>query len=134
MINTPLVQTALPTLLAVGFGGALGAIARYLISVWTIQRFSNGFPLGTLLVNAIGAFLIGILFVFISERAIIAAQWRPLLVVGLLGSLTTFSTFSIETVTMLQQGQWISAIAYIVGSVIICLALTWAGIELARLI
>ncbi len=98
-----------------------------------MARFDVGFWLGTLLVNAIGALLIGVLFVLISEKAVVAAHWRPLLVVGLLGSLTTFSTFSLELVTMLQQGAIGPAIAYILASVLICVTLTWAGIELARL-
>ena len=127
-------STSIATLLAVGLGGAVGAIARYLLSVWTLQRFDSAFPIGTLLVNAIGALLIGVLFVLISEKAILAAHWRPLLVVGLLGSLTTFSTFSLELVSYLQQGAWSIAVAYILASVIICVALTWVGISLGRLL
>ncbi|MDB4456343.1 fluoride efflux transporter CrcB [bacterium] len=122
--------------MAVGLGGALGAIFRYAISLWAIQRFEALLPtaalIGTLIANAVGAFLIGVLFVVITEKGIIAESWRPFLVVGFLGALTTFSTFSIETVGLLQQGEWLSAMVYILGSVIICLLLTWAGIELAR--
>ena len=133
LTTVTLFQATLPSLLAVALGGSLGAVLRYLISLWTMARFDVGFWLGTLLVNAIGALLIGVLFVLISEKAVVAAHWRPLLVVGLLGSLTTFSTFSLELVTMLQQGAIGPAIAYILASVLICVTLTWAGIELARL-
>lgn len=88
--------------------------------------------MGTLIANAIGALLIGVLFVVITEKGIIAESWRPLLVVGFLGALTTFSTFSLEAVGLLQQGEWPTAMVYILASVIICMLLTWAGIELAR--
>ncbi|MDG1292802.1 MAG: fluoride efflux transporter CrcB [Pseudomonadales bacterium] len=131
-----MIQATYTTFMAVGLGGALGAIVRYAISLWAIQRFEALLPtaalIGTLIANAVGAFLIGVLFVVITEKGIIAASWRPLLVVGFLGALTTFSTFSIETVGLLQQGEWLSAMVYVLGSVIICLLLTWAGIELAR--
>ena len=131
-----MIQATYTTFMAVGLGGALGAIVRYAISLWAIQRFEALLPtaalIGTLIANAVGAFLIGVLFVVITEKGIIAESWRPLLVVGFLGALTTFSTFSIETVGLLQQGEWLSAMVYVLGSVIICLLLTWAGIELAR--
>lgn len=131
-----MIQATYTTFMAVGLGGALGAIVRYAISLWAIQRFEALLPtaalIGTLIANAVGAFLIGVLFVVITEKGIITESWRPLLVVGFLGALTTFSTFSIETVGLLQQGEWLSAMVYVLGSVIICLLLTWAGIELAR--
>jgi len=122
--------------MAVGLGGALGAMFRYAISLWAVQRFEALMPtaalIGTLIANAVGALLIGVLFVVITEKGLIAESWRPLLVVGFLGALTTFSTFSLETVGLLQQGEWLSAMVYVLSSVIICLFLTWAGIELAR--
>ena len=131
-----MIQATYATFMAVGLGGALGAMFRYAISLWAVQRFEALVPtaalLGTLIANAVGALLIGILFVAITEKGLIAESWRPLLVVGFLGALTTFSTFSLETVGLLQQGEWLTAMVYVLGSVIICLFLTWAGIELAR--
>jgi len=130
------IQATYATFMAVGLGGALGAMLRYAISLWTVQRFEALVPtaalLGTLIANAVGALLIGVLFVVITEKGLIVESWRPLLVVGFLGALTTFSTFSLETVGLLQQGEWLSAMVYILSSVIICLFLTWVGIELAR--
>ena len=131
-----MIQATYATFMAVGLGGALGAMLRYAISLWAVQRFEALMPtaalIGTLIANAVGALLIGVLFVVITEKGLIAESWRPLLVVGFLGALTTFSTFSLETVGLLQQGEWLSAMVYVLGSVIICLFLTWAGIELAR--
>lgn len=131
-----MIQTTFSTFMVIGFGGALGAMLRFAIGIWAVQRFESLLPtaalLGTLIANALGALLIGVLFVVITEKGLIAESWRPLLVVGFLGALTTFSTFSIETVALLQQGEWLTAMVYVLGSVIICLSLTWAGIELAR--
>lgn len=120
----------------IGLGGALGAMLRFAIAIWAVQRFEALLPtaalLGTLLANALGALLIGVLFVVITEKGLIAESWRPLLIVGFLGALTTFSTFSLEALGLLQQGEWLTAMVYMLGSVIICLFLTWVGIELAR--
>lgn len=131
-----MIQATYATFIAVGLGGALGAMFRYAISLWSVQRLEALMPsaalVGTLIANAFGAFLIGVLFVVITEKGLIAESWRPLLVVGFLGALTTFSTFSLEAVGLLQQGEWLTAMVYVLGSVIICLFLTWAGIELAR--
>lgn len=131
-----MIQATYAMFMAVGLGGALGAMLRYAISLWAVQRFEALMPtaalIGTLMANAVGALLIGVLFVVITEKGLIAESWRPLLVVGFLGALTTFSTFSLETVGLLQQGEWLSAMVYVLSSVIICLFLTWAGIELAR--
>ena len=131
-----MIQATYATFMAVGLGGALGAMLRAAISLWAVQRFEALVPtaalLGTLIANALGALIIGVLFVAITEKGLIAESWRPLLVVGFLGALTTFSTFSLEAVGLLQQGEWLTAMVYVLGSVIICLFLTWAGIELAR--
>ena len=131
-----MIQTTFSTFMVIGLGGALGAMLRFAISVWAVQRFESFLPtaalLGTLLANAVGALLIGVLFVVITEKGLIAESWRPLLIVGFLGALTTFSTFSLEALGLLQQGEWLTAMVYVLGSVIICLSLTWAGIELAR--
>ncbi len=116
-------------LLAVALGGSLGAVIRYLVSTWSLQRFGDGFPWGTLAVNLIGAFFIGLLVGWISAREV-AEWWRPLLVVGLLGSLTTFSTFSLELLNFVQRGELGLGVIYLLVSVLFCVALTYIGFSL----
>ena len=94
------------TLVAVASGGAIGAILRYAISVWFVTNYSSSFPWPTLIANAIGALLIGILYVLIAEKGLVAVTWRPFLIIGLLGALTTFSSFSLETITLIEQAEW----------------------------
>ena len=131
-----MIHATYASFIAVALGGALGAMLRYAISLWSVQRLETLMPTaalaGTLIANAVGAFLIGVLFVVITEKGLITESWRPLLIVGFLGALTTFSTFSLEAVGLLQQGEWLTAMVYVLSSVIICLFLTWVGIELAR--
>ena len=121
------------TLVAVASGGAIGAILRYAISVWFVTNYSSGFPWPTLIANAIGALLIGILYVLIAEKGLVAVTWRPFLVIGLLGALTTFSSFSLETITLIEQAEWFLAVVYTLSSVLLCIMLTWLGIMLTRL-
>ena len=121
------------TLVAVASGGAIGAILRYAISFWFVTNYSSSFPWPTLIANAIGAFLIGILYVLIAEKGLVAVTWRPFLVIGLLGALTTFSSFSLETITLIEQAEWFLAIVYTLSSVLLCIMLTWLGIMLTRL-
>jgi fluoride exporter len=121
-------------LLAVAAGGATGAVLRWLLA-GAIQRFAGGaFPWGTFAVNAIGSFLLGFLFVWLIERSSAGELARLALTVGLLGALTTFSTYSLESVRLLQEGAFGMAAANVFGQVVICLVLTWLGIQLARAI
>ena len=121
------------TLVAVASGGAIGAILRYAISVWFVTNYSSSFPWPTLIANAIGALLIGILYVLIAEKDLVSITWRPFLVIGLLGALTTFSSFSLEAITLFEQAEWFLAIVYTLSSVLLCIMLTWLGIILTRL-
>lgn len=119
-------------ILAVAAGGAVGAVLRWLLS-GTIQRLVGGdFPWGTLAVNALGSFLIGFLFVWLVERSTAGELWRLALTVGMLGALTTFSTYSLESLRLLQGGSYGPAMGNIFGQLVICLPLTWLGIQLAR--
>ncbi len=120
------------TYIAIAFGGALGAVSRYWLHS-AVQRFNDsGFPLGTFAVNVLGSFLIGIFFVLLAEKAQIAEQWRPVIVVGFLGGLTTFSTFSLDALLLFEQGHYNTALFYIISSVALCLIAAFAGMQITR--
>jgi len=119
-------------LLFVGVGGFFGAIGRYLISGWVQKAFGGFFPYGTLGVNVLGSFLIGFLVLYFESH--IAPQYKALVITGFLGALTTFSTFSYETVAMLQDGNYPRALLSILLNVILSIGATVAGMGLfARL-
>ncbi len=119
---------------AVAIGGAAGAVLRWLMA-GSVQRLAGGaFPWGTLAVNALGSFLLGFLFVWLIERSTASELVRLALTVGLLGAFTTFSTYSLESIRLLQEGALGMAAANVIGQVVICLILTWLGIQLARFI
>lgn len=119
-------------LFLVAGGGAIGSVMRYIVAS-SVQTMTNtSFPFGTLTVNVIGSMVMGFLYVFIIERSSLSPEWRFLLLVGLLGGFTTFSSFSIETMNLLEQSEVIKALYNIVGSIVICLSATWLGIKLGR--
>ena len=120
-------------LLVVGAGSFLGGGFRYLLSQFIQSKTLITFPLGTLGVNIIGCLLIGIVFGII-ERGNMNPEWRLFLATGILGGFTTFSTFSLETVTMIRDGQSLSALAYVALSVVIGLAATFVGISVTRVL
>lgn len=119
--------------IAVMLGGALGSLARFWLSGW-LNNAEYRLPLGTLSANVIGSLLMGILFVLILEKARLSPEMRPLLMTGLLGGFTTFSTFSLETVSLIQEGHLGAALLYVLLSVVICLLALAAGLWLARLV
>lgn len=117
-------------LLFVAAGGALGAVARYGLSGW-VQSLSGGtFPWGTLVVNVLGCFLLGFVFRVLQLSALSPAI-RGAVTIGFLGAFTTFSTFGLETVGLLQDGRWARAAAYAGGSVAIGVVAVVAGLWLA---
>lgn len=122
------------TWLAIALGGAVGALSRYGLMNLVATMLGNRLPWGTLLVNISGSLLIGVLYVLVSEKMLLSADARALLVVGFLGAFTTFSTFSLDTILLIQQGWLVQAIAYMLASVMICVLATWLGMALARLL
>lgn len=114
-------------MLAIGAGGAVGAIIRYLVSRWTVLAWGSGFPWGTLLVNAVGAFLIGLLSVAMTSRFEVGAAPRAMILTGLLGALTTFSTFSFETLQLINSGEIGRGLLNIATNVSFSLLLVWLG-------
>ena len=113
------------TVLAVGTGGFFGAIFRYLLSTGVHRMAGVSFPYGTLLVNVLGSFLIGFLFLYFEET--VAPAQKALLVTGMLGALTTFSTFSLESVLILQDGLYLKAVLNIALNVILSIFATIGG-------
>lgn len=122
------------TYLAVAFGGALGAMSRYWVYS-TFQRASAGtFPWATLTVNVVGSFLIGIAFILITERMEMGPYWRGVVTVGFLGAFTTFSTFSMDVIGLIEQGNITNAFLYVLSSVLVCIIAAWLGLSLAKLL
>ena len=119
-------------LLMVGAGGAIGAIGRYLLSTWVYSLSGRAFPWGTLAVNLLGSLLMGFLSVWLLERMTVSTEMRALLMVGFLGAFTTFSTFSIETLLLLEQGAVARAGVNIAASVITCVFAAWMGTLIAK--
>ena len=119
-------------LVLIAIGGAFGAVFRYAASLGVYSLLGRGFPYGTLFVNVTGSLLMGLLSVLFLERYSIAPEWRAAILVGLLGSFTTFSTFSMETLALLEQGDISRASLNIVLSVVVCLLAVWAGVIIGR--
>ncbi len=120
-------------LLFIALGGASGAVLRYLVSIWVSSVWEGRLPLGTLMINLLGSFAIGIVFVLI-EKQHIHADWKGVLMVGLLGAFTTFSTFSLETVSLIEAGDYLHAVGYMFVSVLCCVGATAAAISLTRML
>ena len=120
------------TFVAVAVGGALGAVSRYSFGLVAFALIGNRFPWATLGVNVVGSFLIGLAAVLIGDRIVDGEFWRPLIIVGFLGAFTTFSAFSLDTLLLLQQGNYNTALAYMLGSVALCLGGTVSGMQLAK--
>ena len=118
------------TLIQVAAGGALGASARYLTLVGATRLFGLGFPWGTLIVNVVGSFLMGVLIVMLAERD--AMRFAPFLTVGLLGGFTTFSAFSLDAVTLVERGQVGAAAGYVGASVAVSITALMLGLWIAR--
>lgn len=119
-------------LLYVAIGGALGAVLRYQLAVWMVLLFGKEFPYATLLVNVIGSFALGLLFSLMEHGIIADIPWRTLVGIGLLGAFTTFSTFSLDTVLLFQQGATIKALVNVFLNVITCLVGVFAAMQLVN--
>lgn len=121
---TPLIQVAL--------GGAIGASARYLTGNAVARWLGHGFPAGTMVVNVLGSFLMGVLVVVLARKGGQAAA--PFLMTGLLGGFTTFSAFSLDAITLYERGQIAAASGYVIGSVVLSLVGLVAGLYIARVV
>lgn len=121
-------------LMAVAVGGAVGSVTRYLVSIWAAERLGAHFPYGTLVVNVVGCFIIGVFMTVTTERLIVSPYWRLLVSVGFLGGLTTFSSFGFETLRLIEDADFIPALYNVLLNVMLGLAATWLGMVAARLL
>ncbi len=120
--------------LVIALGAAFGANARYLVSLWALRHWGAAFPYGTLIVNVLGSFLIGFIMVLGTTRLALSETWRLLLVTGLLGGFTTFSSFSYEAYQLYVAGNLWSACLYLAGSVAFGLLALLLGVGVARML
>ena len=120
------------TLMFIAVGGAFGAMLRFLSQATVYELYGKTFPLGTLFVNVTGSFLMGLLSIFLVEKFNLGAEWHMAILVGVLGSFTTFSTFSIETLVLFEQGDVLKAMTNVMLSVVLCIGAVWAGAFLAK--
>jgi len=119
-------------LLYIALGSAIGGVGRYLLG-GVIQRLSGGtFPIGTLIINITGSFLLGLIYRYSADSAAITPEVRAMLTIGVCGGYTTFSSFSYESVRMMEDGQAARALAYVALSVGLCLCGTFLGIAAGR--
>ena len=118
------------TVLPVAIGGAIGATARYLTGVVAVRVMGPGFPWGTMTVNIVGSFLMGVIVICMAERS--GQRLSPFLVTGILGSYTTFSSFSLDALEIYERGQIGIAAVYVTASVLLSLAAIFAGLAVAR--
>lgn len=118
----------------VALGGSLGAVSRFMLSSWLNEVNTSAFPWGTYAVNVIGSCVFGVLFVLVFANQPGREELRLLVLVGFLGAFTTFSTFSFETVRLMESGLWLLALSNVLLSVITCVLGTWIGMGIARLL
>jgi len=120
---------ALQMYLAVAAGGALGTVARFFLSGVVANAFGETFPWGTLIINVTGSFVIGFFGTLTGPdgRVMVSGTIRQLVMVGICGGYTTFSSFSLQTLNLVEDGEWLYASGNVIGSVVLCLAFVWLG-------
>ncbi len=118
--------------LSVAIGGAAGSVLRHFVNLWTARWIGGGLPWGTLIVNVVGSFVLGVLVAALAARADLSPHWRALIGVGFCGGLTTFSAFSMDAVQLALRGAWAIAAGYVAVSVALSLGAFALGLAAAR--
>ena len=118
--------------LLIGLAGGLGAMARYLVTSAFMHLTGRGFPWGTFSVNVLGSALMGFLAVWLVARWQLPLEYRLAILTGFLGAFTTMSAFSVDTLALMERQQWVSAGAYAVGTIVLCLVAARGGMLLAE--
>ncbi len=121
-------------ILLIALAGSLGCLGRYWLGGWIARHFGESFPSGTLFVNLLGCFLIGLLYHLLEERLLVDPALRTAILIGFLGALTTFSSYSLQTMTLLRDGEFLLAGTYVAVSNVAGLALVWGGYQSARIL
>lgn len=116
----------------VAIGGAIGSVARYLVGVWGVKLAGPNFPWGTITVNVVGAFLIGLMVEMIARRFDASSEVRVFIVTGILGGFTTWSSFTLDAVVLFERGDLGLAAVYLLASLIVSFAAIFAGLALGR--
>lgn len=119
-------------LLLVALGGAIGSVCRYLVGVVTLRSFGPAFPWGTVTVNVVGAFAIGLLTEVIGRRFNASAELRLLIVTGILGGFTTWSSFTLDAMVLFEKGAIMASATYVIGSLVLSFTAVFAGLALGR--
>ncbi|EGQ7779358.1 fluoride efflux transporter CrcB [Vibrio parahaemolyticus] len=114
----------------IALGGAIGACSRYLVSEFCVLLFGRGFPYGTLTVNVVGSFIMGLLIAAFESEILATDPWRQVIGLGFLGALTTFSTFSMDNVLLMQQGAFFKMGLNILLNVVLSISAAWIGFQL----
>lgn len=120
------------TTLSIATGGAVGALFRFWVSNGVYAVLGRGFPYGTLAVNVLGSLVMGFLYVLFLERMSAGPELRGAVLIGMLGAFTTFSTFSIETLNLIEQADYLKAVLNMGISVLACMFAVWLGVTLGR--
>lgn len=119
------------TLVGIGAGGLLGACARHLFGLWIVSRLGVSSPVGTMIVNIAGSFLLALFLGWSMRQGALAPQVRLFVSVGFCGAFTTFSTYAWESVALARDGQWLALTGNVLGNNLLCLAGVWLGLALA---
>lgn len=118
--------------LAISLAAVLGANLRYILSRLAAREFGPIFPYGTLIINVLGSFIVGLFVIWTTERVLVDPRWRLLVVIGFCGSFTTFSSYAFETMSFFEQGQWGLMLVNVFGNNLLCLSAALAGMAAAR--
>ncbi|GGF83777.1 MULTISPECIES: fluoride efflux transporter CrcB [Rhizobium] len=119
-------------ILLAALGGAIGSVLRYLVGVFSVRWFGPSFPWGTLAVNVVGSFIIGLSVEMIARRFNASMELRVFIVTGIIGGFTTWSSFSLDTMVLFERGAITAAAAYVIGSLVVSFAAVFAGLALGR--
>ncbi|MBF6601294.1 MAG: fluoride efflux transporter CrcB [Dehalococcoidia bacterium] len=119
-------------MILVGSGGFAGANARYWLARWIADRYGTAFPYGTLVINVSGSLVIGFLITYLNARLSLSPNYRLIFTTGFIGAYTTFSTYTYESLTLMQDGLWARAAAYLIGSVALGMAAVTVGMLIGR--